>query len=278
MKRSIALLCVLIMTLGLLAGCGASEQATAGSLVEEAQKYTNDASSMKTHMLMKISMSGESLKALGGSMDMSMDLDMDSVKEPMASHMTGKMNAMGMDIDYEGYTAMENNELSVYSKVMGNWTVQKTPVDEEALERLKTGSTGQIFSKEDKFTLQDKTEDVDGTEAYIITGTIEGDEIKDLMASFSGAMPSMGMDMNKADYSGVSVDVKYAIAKEDKRPVYIDMTFKGMESMMGESAEGLTIDNFTIRMDYVEFNTVDSIVIPQEVIDNAKESPAALTN
>ena len=55
-------MCVLIMTLGLLAGCGASEQATAGSLVEEAQKYTNDASSMKTHMLMKISMSGESLK------------------------------------------------------------------------------------------------------------------------------------------------------------------------------------------------------------------------
>ena len=37
MKRSIALLCVLIMTLGLLAGCGASEQATAGSLVEEAE-------------------------------------------------------------------------------------------------------------------------------------------------------------------------------------------------------------------------------------------------
>ena len=88
----------------------------------------------------------------------------------------------------------------------------------------------------------------------------------------------MGMDLSNADYSGVSVDVKYAIAKEERKPVYVDMTFKGMESMMGESAAGVTIDNFTIRMDYLEFNTVDKIEIPQEVIDNAKEAEAPLTN
>ena len=278
MRKSIAMLCALIMALGLLAGCGAAEEVTAPSLVEDAQKYTDDAASMKTHMLLKMAMSGDSLQSVGGSVEMNMDMDMDTVKEPMTNHMTGKLNAMGMDMDYEAYTVLEDKELCVYSKMLGSWTVQKTPVDEEAMETLKKSSTSQIFSKEDKFTLQEKTEDVDGTEAYIITGTIEGDDIKDLMASFNSAMPSMGMDMDKADYSGVSVDVKYAIAKEERKPVYIDMTFKGMESMLGESAAGVTIDNFTIHMDYLEFNTVDKIEIPQEVIDNAKESPNALTN
>ena len=278
MRKSIALLCAMLMVLGLLAGCGAAEQVTAPSLVEEAQKYTDDADSMKTKMVLNMAMSGESLQSIGGSVEIGMDMDMDSVKEPMANHMTGKVNAMGMDMDYEAYTVLEDKELCVYSKMLGSWTVQKTPVDEEALENLKKNSTSQIFSKEENFTLQDETEDVNGTEAYIITGTIEGDEIKDLMASFSSAMPSMGMDLSNADYSGVSVDVKYAIAKEERKPVYVDMTFKGMESMMGESAAGVTIDNFTIRMDYLEFNTVDKIEIPQEVIDNAKEAEAPLTN
>ena len=278
MRKSIALLCAMLVVLGLLAGCGAAEQVTAPSLVEEAQKYTDDADSMKTKMVLNMAMSGESLQSIGGSVEIGMDMDMDSVKEPMANHMTGKVNAMGMDMDYEAYTVLEDKELCVYSKMLGSWTVQKTPVDEEALENLKKNSTSQIFSKEENFTLQDETEDVNGTEAYIITGTIEGDEIKDLMASFSSAMPSMGMDLSNADYSGVSVDVKYAIAKEERKPVYVDMTFKGMESMMGESAAGVTIDNFTIRMDYLEFNTVDKIEIPQEVIDNAKEAEAPLTN
>ena len=278
MKKSIAMVCVLIMALGLLAGCGAAEEVTAPSLAEDAQKYIDDAASMKTHMLLKMVMSGESLQSIGGSAEMSMDMDMDTVKEPVTNHMTGKINAMGMDMDYEAYTIQDNKELCVYSKVMGSWTVQKTPVDEEALESLQKSSTSQIFSKEGKFTLQEKTEDVDGTEAYIITGTIEGEDIKDLMASFSSAMPSMGMDMSKADYSGVSVDIKYAIAKEERKPVYMDMTYKGMESMMGESAAGITIDDFTIHMDYLEFNTVDKIEIPQEVIDNAKETTAPAAN
>ena len=278
MKKSIAIFCMLIMALGLLAGCGASEEVTAPSLVEDAQKYADDAASTKAHMLLNMTMSGESLQALGDSIDLGMDLDLDSVKEPMANHMTGKINTMGMDMDYEAYTVLQDQEVCVYSKIMGSWTVQKTPVDEEALESFKKNSTSQIFSKEDKFTLQEKTEDVNGTEAYIVTGTIEGDEIKDLMASFNSAMPSMGMDMSKADYTGVSVDVKYAIAREDRRPVYIEMAFKGMESMMGENADGVTIDNFTIRMDYLEFNTIDKIEVPQEVVDSAKEAAAPITN
>ncbi len=274
-KKLLALFSVLLLTLSLLAGCGGSEPVTASSLMEEAQKYTDEADSMKTHMLMDMTMSGESLQTVGGSVEMAMDIDMDTVKDPLANHMTGKVKFLGMDMDYEAYSVLEDDQMCTYSKVMGSWTLQKTDLDKEALEEIKKGSSAQFFSQNDQFTLQEETEDVDGTEAYIITGTLEGEDIKSLMENFSGALPAMGIDMSDVDYKDVSVDIKYAIAKEDRRPVYVDADFKGMESMMGDAAEGITIDKFTLHLDYLDFNNVDSIEVPQEAIDQAVDSSAA---
>ena len=105
--------------------------------------------------------------------------------------------------------------------------VSKMAYDKDSVERINAAAEDLLKSK-DSLKLADETEDVNGTEAYIIT------------CSISGA---------------------------DVNPLYMEMTFNGMTA--GEGDEQVTFSKFNMKMEYTNFDTVDAITVPQDVVDSA---------
>jgi len=173
-----------------------------------------------------------------------------------------------MNFDLKNYTVQEGGQLCSYTNVMDQWVLQKMNFDAEALQSIST-SSAELLDSVDSLTLAEETKDVDGVEAYIITGTISGDKMQELMQSATSSMGSVLGEAASMDLSGVTVDVEYAISKEDEKPLYTNMVFHGMESAIPQSS--ISFSDFTVNMKYISFDTVDAITVPQEAIDNAQD-------
>lgn len=265
MKKSlVSLLTICVLILGLLTGCGGTK-VTAESLLKEVQTKSEAMNSMETHLTMAMTMGSADL---GGSIDLTMEMDMQTVIEPVASYMTGTLSMMGINLDMEIYTILEDEQIATYMGMMGEWMVQKMAYDTESVNQLDT-TAGEMLQNLGSLALAEETEDVDGTEAYIITGTLSGEDMQSMMDSAESMMSSVTGDTEALDMSGVTVDFKYAISKADKLPLYMDMTFTGFDSVM--EGQDVSIDDFTMRMEYTGFDTIESITVPQEVIDQAVE-------
>lgn len=90
--------------------------------------------------------------------------------------------------------------------------------------------------------------------------------MKNLMGSMERTLGNLtgNTDMDLED---ISVDFTYAISKSDKNPLYMEMTFNGMTA--GEGDEQVTFSKFNMKMEYTNFDTVDAITVPQDVVDSA---------
>ena len=272
MRKNVLAACMMvILAVCALAGCGGKKEVTAKSLLESVEKQTKEMKSMEAKVTMSMTMEGEDLSYLGGSMDVSMDMDMQTTSEPAANYMEGTMSMMGMNLDLKNYTVIEGDQICTYTNMMDQWVVQKIPYDQEAMEGLDT-SASDLLASSDSLVLAEETKDVEGTEAYIITGTISGDSVQDIIRNASSGMSSVLGDAAQIDLSKVTVDVEYALSREDEKPLYTNMVFHGMESL----TEGMNISfkDYTMNIKYTGFDTVDSITVPQEAIDNAQDLSA----
>ena len=256
-----------------LAGCGAKEKpVTAQSLLEEIETKTKSMNSMTSHMTLNMTMEGEQMAQLGvDSMDVTMDADSQVTQDPMASYINGKMNLMGMNLDMEIYTVLEGDELVNYMGMMGSWMYQRLPYDKETINSI-SANAGELLQHIDSLTLQEETEDIDGKPAYIISGTLQGEEMMELLGQAQSALgTATGLNelMDEEAVENLSMDFKYAVDQESRLPVYGDFAFNGFENLTGQ--EEVTISNFTMRTDYTGFDNVEKIEVPQEVKDSAKE-------
>ena len=267
-KRLLAAGLMIVLAVSALAGCGGKKEVTAKSLLESVDKQSKDMKSMESKMVMNMTMESEDLTQLGGSMEITMDVDVQTTKDPAATYMEGTMGMMGMNFDVKNYTVQEGEELCSYTNVMDQWVLQKIKFDKEAFQSIST-SSAELLDSVDSLTLQEDTKDVDGVEAYIITGAIGGDKMQELMQSATSSMGSVLGDAAAMDLSGVTVDVEYAVSKEDEKPLYTNMVFHGMESAIPQS--GVSFSDFTVNMKYISFDTVESITVPQEAIDKAQD-------
>lgn len=256
-----------------LAGCGAKEKpVTAQSLLEEIETKTKSMNSMTSHMTLNMTMEGEQMAQLGvDSMDVTMDADSQVTQDPMASYINGKMNLMGMNLDMEIYTVLEGDELVNYMGMMGSWMYQRLPYDKETINSI-SANAGELLEHIDSLTLQEETEDIDGKPAYIISGTLQGEEMMELLGQAQSALgTATGLNelMDEEAVENLSMDFKYAVDQESRLPVYGDFAFNGFENLTGQ--EEVTISNFTMRTEYTGFDNVEKIEVPQEVKDSAQE-------
>ncbi len=263
-KRFLCMMTAGILAVSMLAGCGsAGGQVTAESLLQDVQKKCENMKSMETHTTAEITLDAE---ALGGtSMDMTMDMTMQTTTDPVANYMKGSIGILGATLDMEMYAIVEDDQICTYTGMADQWMVQKMDYDKDSMEKINAAAEDLLKSK-DSLQLADETEEVDGTEAYIITGSISGEDVKNLMGSMESTLSSLtgGTDMNLDD---ISVEFTYAISKEDKMPLYMDMTFNGLAA--GEGDEQVTFSKFNMKMEYTNYDTVEAITVPQEVIDSA---------
>ena len=255
--------------MGLMTGCSGASKVTAESLLKDVQKKTESMKSMESHTTMDMSMD---MPALGGSLDMSMDMNMSTTMDPVANYMKGSISLLGQAMDMENYTIVEGDQILSYTGMMGEWMIQKMPYDEGAINTMDTAEDN-LLKNLGSLTLADKTEDVNGTEAYIITGTMKGEDIQNLMGSMESVMGSMTGD-GTMDLSDLSVEFKYAIDKSNKLPLYMDMNFGGMT--VGEGDQQVTISSLTMKVEYTSFDSVDAITVPQDVVDSAVDISDAM--
>ena len=257
------MMAVSVLTVAMLVGCGASAtKVTAESLLEEVQKKCDNMKSMETHTTAELTMDSD---ALGGSIDLSMDMTMQSTTDPVANYMKGNISFLGSELDMENYVVVEDDQILSYTGMSGQWMVSKMAYDKDSVEKINAAAADLLKSK-DALTLKEETEDVEGTEAYIITGSISGEDVKNLMGSMESTLGSL-TGSTEMNLDNISVDFTYAISKADRNPLYMDMIFNGFEA--GEGDQKVTFSKFNMKTEYTNYDTVEAITVPQDVVDSA---------
>jgi len=272
---------MIVLSTMAFAGCG--EKVTAESIMEQMKANTENLDSTEAKMVFGMEMNiSESTEAINIDMDMkvSLDMDMQTTTDPEASHITTKVavSATGMNIDMqmETYQVAEAGKTVTYSLAEDVWT---RTVSEDIADTLDTDAMMELIETLDiEYTLGDRTEDVDGTEVYVLSTTITG---KDIMSVMEDLVAAMGEDFSMAEFDSLDLDIeslnaeiKYYVDKDKMLPLKVTVDFgdslgKMFESM--EDTEGFEFKEAYLEIEYTGFNTVDAIKVPQEVKDAAKE-------
>ncbi|RLQ90764.1 DUF6612 family protein [Planomicrobium sp. Y74] len=209
-------------------------------------------------------------------MDMKMDISMDMTVEPLAFYQKAQSSFVseGMEdmphMETEMYYTADG--LYSYDPMMDMWV--KLPADEmEDLETLMmmeqqsgdlAGQFEQLEAFQDDFTFEQTGDE------FVLTLDAAGEEYKALISEEMGQMLGEldveaqeimdGMTINKIYY-------EIFIDKETFQPNTINMTMDFDMEMEGESVN-IQSD---MQAEYSNFNGIDTITIPAEVIENAEE-------
>ncbi len=254
-------LCVLLAAAAALSGCG--KKTTAESLMKEVQANVEKIGSMSANMKLDMGMSVEQ-SGMSVDLDVNMDVDMDIIQEPMAAHMKGNvsMSLMGLSVDIESYSVVEDGKAVTYTKSMDQWTRTEAELPEEnQMESIQS-----LFDSSVAYTLNDKLEKVDGKDVYVLRAKVSGDLMEDMMGEMSDSMGEMSGEM---DWSKFSADVTMKIDKKTMLPVEMIMDCSEgmselMESAAGGSGVAAKVDSFTLTFVYTGFDNVNEIVVPEE--------------
>ena len=260
-KRFLGMVTAGILATVMLAGCGASaSKVTAESLLQEVQSKCDAMKSLETHTTAEITLESD---ALGGTMDMTMDMTMQTTTEPVANYLKGNISipGLGTAMDMENYTVVQDDQILSYTGIAGQWMAY----DKDSVERINAAAEDLLKSK-DSLKLADETQDVDGTEAYMISGSISGADVKNLLSSMESTLGGLTGD-TEMNLDDITVDFTYAVSKADKMPLYMDMVFSGLGA--GEGDEQVTFSKFNMKMEYTNYDTVEAITVPQDVVDSA---------
>lgn len=203
--------------------------------------------------------------------------DMSCFYDPLHMRMDMTVDAGGVNQTANIYIENSDEGCMMYMNDGTGWQSQEisvTDVDQYDF------STDMSLYLDGNYNFEEAgTEDVNGSTAYKYTGTISGDEMKDLILS-SGALDSvkqLGVDESQLDsLMGELGDLKidYWIDQATMYPVKyeIDMT-ETMDTLMssllgslGEQAEGLSMNvpKMVIRMTCSNYNAATDFSIPEE--------------
>lgn len=221
--------------------------------------YVND----KTYtgdMDMKMSMN---VSSQGVAMDMDMDMGMQGTieytAEPEIVHMKGTMDVslLGLSMDMDMYSQVEDDKATVYMCMMNEWMKSETGIDESSIQDMYA-----IAEDGKDMTLAEETEKIGDREVYVLTSTITGEEFQEIM----GVMENMTEGVGDMDWSNMQANVTMKIYKDTILPASVSIEMS--DSGEGIESEGVTVkfNNLSVVMNYVDFDSVDSIEIPEEAL------------
>ncbi len=275
MKKWKVLLAATALTLG-LAACNETAEPKESSTTEKSEmtlqevyaksiEVSEQLTSMSAQVILdqKMSMPGE------GEMTLLSDLNMDFVIEPMqlyqkgtTSMSMGEGNTESMDI--EAY--MTNDAFYMFEGNSKQWMKMPLDMAEMMGTAEQTTPADQLEMLEeyiDEFTFEQDDE------SYILTMNASGEKFTNLIREqVQEAMQGMAEDEElNMDYNINSLNYLIHIDKESYQTTKVDMVMDMDLTMDGESAHMVQ----DIKATYSNFNEVDNIAVPQEVIDSAIE-------
>lgn len=238
-------------------GCGKKE-VTAESLVKEVNENMEKVKSYTGDMDMKMSMNVSS-QGVAMDMDMGMQGTIEYTAEPEIVHMKGTMDVslLGLSMDMDMYSQVEDDKATVYMCMMNEWMKSETGIDESSIQDMYA-----IAEDGKDMTLAEETEKIGDREVYVLTSTITGEEFQEIM----GVMENMTEGVGDMDWSNMQANVTMKIYKDTILPASVSIEMS--DSGEGIESEGVTVkfNNLSVVMNYVDFDSVDSIEIPEEAL------------
>ena len=259
MRKKIVWLLVSVMLLSavVFGGCGKKE-VTAESLVKEVNENMEKVKSYTGDMDMKMSMNVSS-QGVAMDMDMGMQGTIEYTAEPEIVHMKGTMDVslLGLSMDMDMYSQVEDDKATVYMCMMNEWMKSETGIDESSIQDMYA-----IAEDGKDMTLAEETEKIGNREVYVLTSTITGEEFQEIM----GVMENMTEGVGDMDWSNMQANVTMKIYKDTILPASVSIEMS--DSGEGIESEGVTVkfNNLSVVMNYVDFDSVDSIEIPEEAL------------
>ena len=259
MRKKIVWLLVSVMLLSavVFGGCGKKE-VTAESLVKEVNENMEKVKSYTGDMDMKMSMNVSS-QGVAMDMDMGMQGTIEYTAEPEIVHMKGTMDVslLGLSMDMDMYSQVEDDKATVYMCMMNEWMKSETGIDESSIQDMYA-----IAEDGKDMTLAEETEKIGDREVYVLTSTITGEEFQEIM----GVMENMTEGVGDMDWSNMQANVTMKIYKDTILPASVSIEMS--DSGEGIESEGVTVkfNNLSVVMNYVDFDSVDSIEIPEEAL------------
>ena len=259
MRKKIVWLLVSVMLLSavVFGGCGKKE-VTAESLVKEVNENMEKVKSYTGDMDMKMSMNVSS-QGVAMDMDMGMQGTIEYTAEPEIVHMKGTMDVslLGLSMDMDMYSQVEDDKATVYMCMMNEWMKSETGIDESSIQDMYA-----IAEDGKDMTLAEETEKIGDREVYVLTSTITGEEFQEIM----GVMENMTEGVGDMDWSNMQANVTMKIYKDTILPASVSIEMS--DSGEGIESEGVTVkfNNLSVVMNYVDFDSVGSIEIPEEAL------------
>ncbi|KKB41745.1 DUF6612 family protein [Bacillus thermotolerans] len=277
-----------VLTMG-LAACGQTAEPTPDTPEEQQSEMTlaevydraiqvsNETKSMSTNMDMKQSIQ---LPSQGATMETAMKMEMDVTTEPLAIYQTGTMTMTGEGaessepVNVESY--MTEKGFFLHDSASGQWIKMPSEMYDQIMNMSKQQSDPnaqlqQLNEFKDDFTFEQTADE------YVLKLNAEGEKFKKLVEEqMSQVMPGVegeeaeammqemlkAMDIEKVDYA-IYID------KESFQTMKMDVVMD-----MSMNAEGNELQTSqTMNMVYSNFNKVEPIQVPEEVINSAQEMP-----
>jgi hypothetical protein len=313
MKKIIVCLLAFALMMGILSGCGKDkdkdEKVTVDSLLEDAAKNSEDiesfAASVDSDVDLTISAQGVSVDVTGG-LDLDFETDMES------AHVTGSLVAKtyGVDKDetFEAYLVKDGDEMKTYqyTESEDQWEVSEEDADDASIDSIEIDKlVGLLTDDNSDLTLNDDLDEIEGEDAYLIEGTVSMQFFLDLYNEINEELDSESIDEGTSDYADmlegmgdIDLDISLWIYKDSKLPAQISMDFSSSLSAMldeymnmagmastedsdettdesaADSEYSISSKACEFTLTFSSYNEVDSIEVPQEVIDEAVEKDA----
>ncbi|MGM9951651.1 MAG: DUF6612 family protein [Lysinibacillus sp.] len=236
--------------------------------LERQQELKSAKADMAVEQNIEVEMEGETAE-----INTSSDLTMDMVVDPIQLYAKGETTMVDsesgeeMSMPTEIYMT-EDDGFFMYQDFMGGWI--KMPSEEYDAMMNQAGM--QTDASEQLRQLQQFVEDFtfkQDDDQYILTLEAEGEKfLQFILDQAKAALGSTAEEMT-ADMENMTID-------EAKYILYIDKETFNLENMEMDLVMTMQVEGQTLKMsqnttaDYSEFDTIDAITIPQDVIDSAQ--------
>jgi len=277
MKGKNLWLCAVIFILSVAALSACNSKVTAESIMEQVKANTEDLDSLEARLLLEMEMGvSESSEGVNINMDMEVDVDvkMELINDPIASHILINVGisaaGVNMDTEMEVYLVAEDGETVVYGYEEGVWkrSVLEDAMDFDTLEQF-------TYDPELEFELEEKTEQVNGTKAYVLSTTVTGKDFDSILKEYMSTIDDLPVeDLGGLNFKDISVEIKYYVDKEKMLPLKMTMDLgDSIEKIVGgmEGAENFEFKRAYLELEFIDFNSVDAIEVPKKVRRKAVE-------
>lgn len=268
-KRAVLFLATGICA-GLLGGCGRG--LTPGKIMNRVNHNLTNVESFASHVDVDIKM-----EDVVHYTKVTMDMDLESTMDPKAGHAKGtaEVSVRGVNLtsQLEIYQLEEGESTTTYSGMDGTWTKETgaggsgISLDKSLFSELESSIDGFRLAEE-RITLEDQV-------CYEMYGTVSGEELIGVLGS--QMLHSFGL-VELPDDSMVAelqIPVTFDVYEKEMLParMIVDMT-EVMNDLYDSLGETTDVTHYMIVLSFSEYDSVNEIVVPQEVQESAQSVAA----